>query len=168
MVWEYGFIDFMLLFSALTKFIFLSQYVINLYDQKESLWSLALWFNTFPMSFSSTLFLIFFIYSFSLSTHRYILLVLKSTISMSLSLYSASFALVKDWLQGHSNACSITGSYSQRDTVFSLKLCCYCFETLSNFWGKGLEFPFCSGLLQMMWPVLLVPYILRLCGTHFS
>ena len=119
MVWEYGFIDFMLLFSALTKFIFLSQYVINLNDQKESLWSFALWFNTFPMSFSSTLFLIFFSYSFSLSTHCYILLVLKSTISMSLSLYSASFALVKDWLQGRSNACSITGSYSQRDTVLA-------------------------------------------------
>ena len=168
MVWEYGFIDFMLLFSALTKFIFLSQYVINLNDQKESLWSFALWFNTFPMSFSSTLFLIFFSYSFSLSTHCYILLVLKSTVSMSLSLYSASFALVKDWLQGRSNACSITGSYSQRDTVLSLKLCCYCFETLSNFWAKDLAFPFCGGLLQMMSPVLLVPYILRLCGTRFS
>ena len=120
------------------------------------------------MSVSSTLFLLFFSYSFSLSTHCYIFLVLRSTISMSLSLYLASFVLVKDWLQGHSNACSITGSYSQRDPVLSLMLCCYCSETLSNFWAKGLVFPFCNGLLQIMWLVLLVPCILRLYGTHFS
>ena len=29
-------------------------------------------------------------------------------------------------------------------------------------------FPFCNGLLQIMWLVLLVPCILRLYGTHFS
>ena len=100
------------------------------------------------MSVSSTLFLTFFSYIVSLLfVHRFchILLVLKSII---IFLWvcpctwpaSPTYALVKDWLQGHLNPCSSTGSCSQRGPVLSLMLCCYCFETLHNFWEKALHF----------------------------
>ena len=77
------------------------------------------------------------------------------------------YVLIKDWLQEHFSPCSSTGSCSQRGPVFGLMLCHHSLKFLKISEQKTLEFSFFNGMQPIMSLVLLVPYILRLCWTHF-